>query len=41
MLINCASANRVGAFMMIYRVLEQGWTEAKALDEAVRNRLEQ
>jgi protein tyrosine phosphatase (PTP) superfamily phosphohydrolase (DUF442 family) len=36
MLINCASANRVGAFMMIYRVLEQGWTEAKALDEAVR-----
>lgn len=36
MLINCASANRVGAFMMIYRLLEQGWTEAKALDEAVR-----
>ena len=36
MLINCASANRVGAFTMIYRVLEQGWTEAKALDEAVR-----
>ena len=26
MLINCASANRVGAFMMIYRVLEQGWS---------------
>jgi protein tyrosine phosphatase (PTP) superfamily phosphohydrolase (DUF442 family) len=24
MLINCASANRVGAFMMIFRVLEQG-----------------
>lgn len=36
MLINCASANRVGAFMMIYRVLEQSWTEEKALDEAVR-----
>lgn len=34
MLINCASANRVGAFMMIYRVLEQGWTEDKALEEA-------
>jgi protein tyrosine phosphatase (PTP) superfamily phosphohydrolase (DUF442 family) len=34
MLINCASANRVGAFMMIYRVLEQGWNEEKALDEA-------
>jgi uncharacterized protein (TIGR01244 family) len=36
MLINCASANRVGAFMMIYRVLEQGWSEQKALDEALR-----
>ena len=34
MLINCASANRVGAFMMIYRVLEQGWSEDKALSEA-------
>lgn len=34
MLINCASANRVGAFMMIYRVLEQGWSEEKALEEA-------
>jgi protein tyrosine phosphatase (PTP) superfamily phosphohydrolase (DUF442 family) len=36
MLINCATANRVGAFMMIYRVLEQGWSEEKALDEAIR-----
>jgi protein tyrosine phosphatase (PTP) superfamily phosphohydrolase (DUF442 family) len=36
MLINCASANRVGAFMMIYRVLEQGWSEQKALDEALK-----
>ena len=36
MLINCASANRVGAFMMIYRVLEQGWNEEKALDEALK-----
>jgi protein tyrosine phosphatase (PTP) superfamily phosphohydrolase (DUF442 family) len=34
MLINCASANRVGAFMMTYRVLEQGWSEEKALEEA-------
>ena len=32
MLINCASANRVGAFMMIYRVLEQGWSEDKAFN---------
>jgi uncharacterized protein (TIGR01244 family) len=36
MLIHCASANRVGAFMMIYRVLEHGWNEKKALDEAVK-----
>ena len=36
MLVTCASANRVGAFMMIYRVLEQGWSEEKALDEAIR-----
>jgi protein tyrosine phosphatase (PTP) superfamily phosphohydrolase (DUF442 family) len=36
MLINCATANRVGAFMMIYRVLEQGWSEDKALEEAVK-----
>jgi protein tyrosine phosphatase (PTP) superfamily phosphohydrolase (DUF442 family) len=36
MLINCASANRVGAFMMIYRVLEQGWSEDKAVSEAYK-----
>jgi protein tyrosine phosphatase (PTP) superfamily phosphohydrolase (DUF442 family) len=36
MLINCTSANRVGAFMMIYRVVEQGWSEEKALDEALK-----
>jgi protein tyrosine phosphatase (PTP) superfamily phosphohydrolase (DUF442 family) len=36
MLINCASANRVGAFMMIYRVVEQGWTEDKAFEEATK-----
>lgn len=36
MLIHCASANRVGAFMMIYRVVEQGWSEEKALEEATR-----
>lgn len=34
MLITCASANRVGAFMMIFRVTEQGWSEAQALAEA-------
>ena len=36
MLIHCATANRVGAFMMIFRVLEQGWSEDKALEEAER-----
>jgi protein tyrosine phosphatase (PTP) superfamily phosphohydrolase (DUF442 family) len=36
MLITCASANRVGAFMMIFRVIEQGWNEEKALEEAKR-----
>lgn len=36
MLIHCASANRVGAFWMIYRVVEQGWATDKALEEATR-----
>ena len=36
MLIHCSTANRVGAFMMIYRVLEQGWSQEKALDEALK-----
>ena len=36
MLIHCGSANRVGAFWMIYRVVEQGWPENKALDEATK-----
>jgi uncharacterized protein (TIGR01244 family) len=36
MLIHCGSANRVGAFWMIYRVVEQGWAEDKALEEATR-----
>ena len=36
MLIHCGSANRVGAFMMIYRVVEQGWSEDKAEEEALK-----
>jgi protein tyrosine phosphatase (PTP) superfamily phosphohydrolase (DUF442 family) len=36
MLINCSTANRVGAFMMIYRVLEQGWSQERALEEALK-----
>lgn len=36
MLVTCATANRVGAFMMILRVVEQGWSEEKALEEAIK-----
>ncbi len=36
MLIHCTIANRVGAFWMIYRAVEQGWPEDKALEEATR-----
>ena len=36
MLIHCGSANRVGALFMIYRVVDQGWTEDKAMEEAVQ-----
>ncbi|MBI3649574.1 MAG: protein tyrosine phosphatase family protein [Acidobacteria bacterium] len=34
LLIHCASANRAGAFWMIYRVLDDKWPEDKALEEA-------
>ena len=36
MLIHCGSANRVGAFLMIFRVVELGWPEEKALEESTR-----
>ncbi|MBI2822919.1 MAG: protein tyrosine phosphatase family protein [Acidobacteria bacterium] len=36
MLIHCSSANRVGAFWMIHRILDQGWNADKALEEATR-----
>jgi cytochrome b6-f complex iron-sulfur subunit len=36
MLLYCGSANRVGAFWMIYRVVQNGWTEEKAMEEAVK-----
>lgn len=32
--INCGSANRVGALWLIKRMLVDGWTEARALEEA-------
>lgn len=34
MLINCAFADRVAPFMMIFRMREQGWSEERALEEA-------
>jgi protein tyrosine phosphatase (PTP) superfamily phosphohydrolase (DUF442 family) len=36
MLVNCSTANRVGAFMMILRVVDQNWNQEKALDEAIK-----
>jgi protein tyrosine phosphatase (PTP) superfamily phosphohydrolase (DUF442 family) len=36
MLINCATANRVGAFMMILRVIDHGWSVERALEEALK-----
>jgi uncharacterized protein (TIGR01244 family) len=36
LLIHCAAANRVGAFWLIYRVLNDGWDCAKAEQEARR-----
>lgn len=37
MLINCAFADRVAPFMMIFRIVEQGWGEDRAIDEAVQS----
>jgi hypothetical protein len=39
MLINCAFAERVAPYMMIFRMVEQGWSEDKAIEEAVRTGL--
>jgi len=36
MFIHCASANRVGAFWLIRRVLRDGWEVAQAQEEAER-----
>lgn len=36
MLINCAYAERVAPLMMIFRIVEQSWSEEKAVVEAVR-----
>jgi protein tyrosine phosphatase (PTP) superfamily phosphohydrolase (DUF442 family) len=39
MLINCAFAERVAPYMMIFRITEQGWNEAKAIEEATQSGL--
>ena len=36
MLINCAFAERVAPYMMIFRIVEQGWAEEKALADATQ-----
>lgn len=37
MLINCAFAERVAPLMMIFRIVEQDWSEKKAVEEASRS----
>jgi protein tyrosine phosphatase (PTP) superfamily phosphohydrolase (DUF442 family) len=39
MLINCAFAERVAPLMMIFRIVEQGWSQEKALKEATASGL--
>jgi protein tyrosine phosphatase (PTP) superfamily phosphohydrolase (DUF442 family) len=39
MLINCAFADRVAPLMMIFRIVDQGWSKEKALEEATRSGL--
>ena len=34
MLVNCAFAERVAPLMMIFRIVEQGWSPERALEEA-------
>jgi protein tyrosine phosphatase (PTP) superfamily phosphohydrolase (DUF442 family) len=39
MLINCAIAERVAPYMMIFNLVERGWTEERAVEEAVKSGL--
>jgi protein tyrosine phosphatase (PTP) superfamily phosphohydrolase (DUF442 family) len=39
MLVNCAFAERVAPYMLIFRMVEQGWSEEKAIEEAARSGL--
>ena len=34
MLVNCAFAERIAPLMMMFRIVEQGWTEERAVEEA-------
>jgi protein tyrosine phosphatase (PTP) superfamily phosphohydrolase (DUF442 family) len=34
MLVNCGFAERVAPLMMIFRIVEQGWSEERAVEEA-------
>lgn len=36
MLVNCAFAERIAPYMLIFRVSEESWSEDKALEEATR-----
>lgn len=36
LLVNCAYADRIAPYMLIFRVSEEGWSEETALEEAVR-----
>ncbi len=40
MLVNCAFAARVAPYMMIFRIVEQGWREEQAIDEASKTGLQ-
>jgi protein tyrosine phosphatase (PTP) superfamily phosphohydrolase (DUF442 family) len=39
MLVNCAFAERVAPLMMIFRIVEQGWSQERALKEATASGL--
>jgi protein tyrosine phosphatase (PTP) superfamily phosphohydrolase (DUF442 family) len=39
MLVNCAFAERVAPLMMMFHILEQGWPEDRAVEEASRSGL--
>ena len=40
MLVNCAFAERIAPLMMMFRIVEQSWSEDRAVEEAARSGLE-